>query len=133
VCVDCWHNSAPKSQNKMFAIFKKSGIFITVCWHGFLLTICDMVMKYPIALIKKLMEVFRSNILYRYDIKCAFEKILLCSTIGDDAKRLNVQGVVPAFHGHAHTCLCQLQHHSKCKVTLDEHFCFADMDRYTAL
>ncbi|KAG2337002.1 hypothetical protein BDR05DRAFT_978627 [Suillus weaverae] len=31
VCVDHWHNAAPESQKKMFAIFKKSGIFITVC------------------------------------------------------------------------------------------------------
>ncbi|KAG2337003.1 hypothetical protein BDR05DRAFT_895878, partial [Suillus weaverae] len=59
---------------------------------------------------------FWSNILYGYDIKCAFEKILLCSTLGDNTKRLNMQGVVPAFHGHAHNCLCQLQHHSKHKV-----------------
>ncbi|KAG0694091.1 hypothetical protein DFH29DRAFT_815719 [Suillus ampliporus] len=43
VCVDRWRNAAPESQKKMFAIFKKSGIFITVCRHGFLLTICDMV------------------------------------------------------------------------------------------
>ncbi|KAG1860775.1 hypothetical protein F4604DRAFT_2035060 [Suillus subluteus] len=172
VCVDRWRNATPESQKKMFAIFKKSGIFITVCRHGFLLTICDMVrsgelMKYPIASVKKLMDVFGSNILYGYDIKCAFEKILLRSTLGDSAKRLNVQGVVPAFHGHAHNRLCQLQHHSKHKLgagledfetcervfsesnalaseirnatefhrhqALDEHFHFADMDRYTAL
>ncbi|KAG0694090.1 hypothetical protein DFH29DRAFT_815703 [Suillus ampliporus] len=62
------------------------------------------------------MDVFGSNILYGYDIKCAFEKILLCSTLGDSAKRLNVQGVVPTFHGHAHNRLCQLQHHSKHKL-----------------
>lgn len=43
VCVDRWRNAAPESRKKMFAIFKKSGIFITVCRHGFLLTICDMV------------------------------------------------------------------------------------------
>ncbi|KAG1721787.1 hypothetical protein EDB19DRAFT_1835287 [Suillus lakei] len=172
VCVDRWRNAAPESQKKMFAIFKKSGIFITVCRHGFLLTICDMVrsgelMKYPIASVKKLMDVFGSNILYGYDIKCAFEKILLRSTLGDSAKRLNVQGVVPTFHGHAHNCLCQLQHHSKHKLgagledfetcervfsesnalaseirnatefhrhqALDEHFHFADTDRYAAL
>ncbi|KAG1719238.1 hypothetical protein EDB19DRAFT_1898796 [Suillus lakei] len=149
VCVDRWRNAAPESQKKMFAIFKKSGIFITVCRHGFLLTICDMVrsgelMKYPIASVKKLMDVFGSNILYGYDIKCAFEKILLRSTLGDSAKRLNVQGVVPTFHGHAHNCLCQLQHHSKHKLgagledfetcePLDEHFHFADTDRYAAL
>ncbi|KAG2050344.1 hypothetical protein BDR06DRAFT_984017 [Suillus hirtellus] len=104
----------------MFTIFKKSGIFITVCQHGFLLTICDIVMKYPIASVKKLMDVFGSNILYGYDIKCAFEKILLYNTLGDSAKRLDMQGVVPAFHEHAHNCLCQLQHHSKHKLVFSE-------------
>lgn len=43
VCVDRWRNAAPESRKKMFAIFKQSGIFVTVCRHGFLLTICDMV------------------------------------------------------------------------------------------
>ncbi|KAG1723104.1 hypothetical protein EDB19DRAFT_1916279 [Suillus lakei] len=134
VCVDCWRNATPESQKKMFAIFKKSGIFITVCRHGFLLTICDMVqsgelMKYPIASVKKLMDVFGSNILYGYDIKCAFEKILLCSTLGDSAKRLNMQGVVPAFHGHTHNHLCQLQHHSKHKLGAG----LEDFEMYAAL
>jgi hypothetical protein len=190
VCVDRWRNAAPESRKKMFAIFKKSGIFITVCRHGFLLTICDMVrsgellakvslictgllltsctsMKYPIASLKKLMDVFGPNILYGYNIKCAFEKILLWSSLADDVKRLNIQGVVPAFHGHAHNRLCQVQHHSKymvgtrkedfetcehmfsesnalaaqtCNATefhrhqaLDEHFHFADMDKYAGL
>ncbi|KAG0691587.1 hypothetical protein DFH29DRAFT_819367 [Suillus ampliporus] len=43
VCVDHWRNAAPESHKKMFTIFKRSGIFIAVCQHGFLLTICDMV------------------------------------------------------------------------------------------
>ncbi|KAG0692255.1 hypothetical protein DFH29DRAFT_817877 [Suillus ampliporus] len=43
VCIDCWQNAAPESRKKMFAIFKKSGIFITCVRHGFLLMICDMV------------------------------------------------------------------------------------------
>ncbi|KAG1765834.1 hypothetical protein EV702DRAFT_1182411 [Suillus placidus] len=109
----CWRNAAPESHKKMFAIFKKSGIFITICRHGFLLTICDM---YPIASLKKLMDVFGPNILYGYDIKCAFKKILLRSSLADDVKRLNIQGVVPAFHRHAHNRLCQVQHHSKYMV-----------------
>ncbi|KAG2117378.1 uncharacterized protein F5147DRAFT_743073 [Suillus discolor] len=144
----------------MFAIFKKSGIFITVCRHGFLLTICDMhSMKYPIASLNKLMEVFGKNILYGYDIKCALEKILLRSSLANHIKELNLHGVVPAFHGHAHNHLCQVQHYSKYKVgagkedfetcerhlklrnatefhrhqTLDEHFRFADMDKYANL
>ncbi|KAG1848699.1 hypothetical protein DFJ58DRAFT_717006 [Suillus subalutaceus] len=43
ICIDRWRNAAPESRKKMFAIFKKSGISVTVCRHGFLLTICDMV------------------------------------------------------------------------------------------
>ncbi|KIK37553.1 hypothetical protein CY34DRAFT_63315, partial [Suillus luteus UH-Slu-Lm8-n1] len=172
ICVDRWRNAAPESRKKMFAIFKKSGIFITVCRHGFLLTICDMVrsgelMKYPLASLNKLMEVFGKNILYGYDIKCALEKILLRSSLANRIKELNLQGVVPAFHGHAHNRLCQVQHHSKYKLgagkedfetcervfsesnalasetrnatefhrhqALDEHFRFADMDKYANL
>ncbi|KAG0706302.1 hypothetical protein DFH29DRAFT_988065 [Suillus ampliporus] len=133
VCVDCWHNAVLESCKKMFAIFKKSGIFITVCWHGFLLIICDM----------KLMDVFGLNILYGYNIKCTFEKILLRSSLADDVKRLNIQGIVPTFHGHAHNRLCQLptiqtaqMHNSTefyCHQALDEHFCFANMDKYAGL
>ncbi|KAG2118322.1 hypothetical protein DEU56DRAFT_930524 [Suillus clintonianus] len=141
ICVDRWRNAAPESRKKMFAIFKN---------HGFLLTICDMVrsgelMKYPIASLKKLMDVFGKNILYSYDIKCALEKILLRSSLADQIKQLNLQGVVPAFHGHAHNRLCQVQHHSKYKVGAGkedfetcerlwtEHFRFADMDKYASL
>ncbi|KAG2745648.1 hypothetical protein P692DRAFT_20849792 [Suillus brevipes Sb2] len=31
VCIDRWRNAAPESHKKMFAIFKKSSIFITIC------------------------------------------------------------------------------------------------------
>lgn len=73
-------------------------------------------MKYPLASLNKLMEVFGKNILYGYDIKCALEKILLRSSLANRIKELNLQGVVPAFHGHAHNRLCQVQHHSKYKL-----------------
>ena len=43
ICVDQWHNAAPEARKNMFTIFCKSGIFIAVCRHGFLLSICDMV------------------------------------------------------------------------------------------
>jgi hypothetical protein len=124
-------------------------------------------MEYPIASLKKLMDMFSKNILYGYNIKCALEKILLCSSLADQIQQLNLQGVVPAFHGHAHNRLCQVQHHSKYKFgagkedfetckqvfsksnalaskiqnttefhqhqALDEHFQFADMDKYVSL
>ena len=43
VCVDHWRNAAPEARKRMFSVFRKSGIFIAVCRHGFLLSICDMV------------------------------------------------------------------------------------------
>lgn len=43
VCVDRWRNAAPEARKQMFAVFRKSGIFVAVCRHGFLLSICDMV------------------------------------------------------------------------------------------
>ncbi|KAG2348657.1 hypothetical protein BDR05DRAFT_973670 [Suillus weaverae] len=37
VCVDRWRNAAPKSWKQMFATFKQSSTFVTVCRHGFCL------------------------------------------------------------------------------------------------
>ncbi|KAG2351883.1 hypothetical protein BDR07DRAFT_1455447 [Suillus spraguei] len=124
----------------MFAIFKKSSIFITVCRHGFLLTICDMVRsgellanyEVPYCQLKEANGCLGAEYSLRYDIKCAFEKIILRSSLADDVKRLNIQGVVPAFHGHAHNRLCQ-EDFETCERTrnatefhrhqaLDEHF-----------
>ncbi|KAG1854028.1 hypothetical protein F4604DRAFT_1883367 [Suillus subluteus] len=172
VCVDRWHNAAPEARKRMFSVFRKSGIFVAVCRHGFLLSICDMVrsgelMKYPLATINKLMDIFAERFLYGYDIKCAFHSILQRSSLGPAVQDLGIEGVVPGFHGHAHNRLCQVQHHSKfmlgagkedfetCERTfsesnalapeirnstefhrhqaLDEHFCFADQDKYAAL
>jgi len=47
-----------------------------------------------------------------YDIGCAFastinSSVLLC----DQAKLKHLQMLVPAFHGHAHNCACQLSWH----------------------
>ncbi|KAG2144433.1 uncharacterized protein EDB93DRAFT_1087608, partial [Suillus bovinus] len=156
----------------MFSASWKPGIFVAVCRRGFLLSICNMVrsgklMKYPLATINRLMDVFAEQFLYGYDIKCAFHSILQRSSLGPAVQDLGIEGVVPGFHGHAHNRLCQVQHHSKfmlgagkenfetCEQTfsesntlapgirnstefhrhqaLDEHFCFADQDKYAAL
>ena len=70
-------------------------------------------MKYPLAIINKLIDVFTEPFLYGYDIKCAFHFILQCSSLGPAVRDLSIEGVVPGFHGHAHNRLCQVQHHSK--------------------
>ncbi|KAG1899824.1 uncharacterized protein F5891DRAFT_953159, partial [Suillus fuscotomentosus] len=99
----------------MFSVFQKSGIFVTVCRHGFLLSICDMFfrMKYLLVTINKLMDIFTKRFLYSYDIKCTFHSILQCSSLGPAVRNIGIEGVVPGFYGHVHNHLCQVQHHSK--------------------
>ncbi|KAG1798276.1 uncharacterized protein HD556DRAFT_1232640 [Suillus plorans] len=129
VCVDRWRNAAPEVRKRMFAVFQKSGIFVSVCRHGILLMICDMVrsgelMKYPLATIHRLMEVYQRPFIYGYDIKCLFEKIVSRSSLSSTVHQLGIDGVVNGFHVHAHNRsivvslhhLCQVQHHCKYKV-----------------
>ncbi|KAG1822757.1 uncharacterized protein BJ212DRAFT_1263297 [Suillus subaureus] len=63
-------------------------------------------MKYPLATINKLIDVFAEPFLYSYDIKCTFHSILQHSSLGPAVQDLGIEGVVPGFHGHAHDCLC---------------------------
>lgn len=43
ICVERWKNAGPESHKKMFALFAATGIFVCVCRHGHVLTICDMI------------------------------------------------------------------------------------------
>lgn len=73
-------------------------------------------MKYPLATIHRLMEVYQRPFIYGYDIKCMFDKIISRSSLSSTVHQLGVDGVVNGFHGHAHNRLCQVQHHCKYKV-----------------
>ena len=68
-------------------------------------------MKYPLAIIDKMMNVYGTGFQYGYDIVCVFHKILLRTSLGAKVKTFSVTGVVPAFHGHAHNQTCQLANH----------------------
>lgn len=68
-------------------------------------------MKYPLAIINRMIEVYGTGFQYGYDIACAFEKILRRSRLGPKVTTLGITGVVPAFHGHAHNRKCQLSWH----------------------
>lgn len=68
-------------------------------------------MKYPLALVNKILEVFGSDIAFGYDIACAFLKTLMNSSLGPLAQRLRITGVAPCFHGHAHCRECQVHWH----------------------
>ena len=68
-------------------------------------------MKYPLAIVHKLMEVYGSDVLVAYDIACAFSKTLARSSLGPRSRQLRMAGVVPAFHGHGHNRGCQVNWH----------------------
>ncbi|KAJ7764195.1 hypothetical protein DFH07DRAFT_867309 [Mycena maculata] len=114
--VDLFKDEVSESQKKMFALFAVSGIFLTVCRHGHVVVMCDMIrsgelMKYPLAMIKRLLDRYGKDIGLGYDIMCAFFKTLLCSSLGSRVVAMRLQGVVPAFHGHAHNHACQVGWH----------------------
>ncbi|KAJ7215075.1 hypothetical protein GGX14DRAFT_610221 [Mycena pura] len=115
-CVDRWRNAGPEARKKMFALFAISGIFLAVCRHGHVLAICDMIrsgelVKYPLAIVNRLLDVYPEDAEIGYDIWCAFVKTLLRSSLGRRVVGLRLTGVVPSFHGHAHNRSCQLGWH----------------------
>lgn len=68
-------------------------------------------MKYPLAVLKRLIDVFGENLCIGYDIMCMFWKIVKKSKIDSLAVSNQVEGAVPLFHGHAHNRLCQVHWH----------------------
>ncbi|KDR71991.1 hypothetical protein GALMADRAFT_74411 [Galerina marginata CBS 339.88] len=68
-------------------------------------------MKYPLAIVHRLIETFGSDICLGYDIMCAFIKTLSRSVLGPKKIAFRLHGVVPSFHGHAHNRGCQLYWH----------------------
>jgi Kyakuja-Dileera-Zisupton transposase len=59
-------------------------------------------MKYPLAVVDRLLHQYGSNIGLGYNIMCAFIKMLMQSSLGAKAVTLCLHGVVPAFHSHTH-------------------------------
>ncbi|KAJ7735456.1 hypothetical protein B0H16DRAFT_1327062 [Mycena metata] len=115
-CVDRWRNAGPEQRKKMYALFAVAGIFLVVCRHGHVVVMCDMIrsgelMKYPLAMVKRLLDRYGKDIGLGYDTMCAFFKTLLRSSLGRRVVALNLRGVVPAFHGHAHNRACQVGWH----------------------
>ncbi|KAJ7478780.1 hypothetical protein B0H11DRAFT_1725671, partial [Mycena galericulata] len=72
-CVERWKNAGPEARKKMFSLFAIAGIFIAACRHGHVLVICDMIrsgelMKYPLAVVKRLLDLYGADIGLGYDI-----------------------------------------------------------------
>ncbi|KAI0696074.1 hypothetical protein BC835DRAFT_1406027 [Cytidiella melzeri] len=115
-CVEKWRAAAPEERKRAFALFHTTGVFALFCRHGHPLVYCDMIRsgelrKYALAVIDKLMTVFGNNIGLAYDVGCDTWKTILNCSLRDRALEQRLRLIVPAFHGHQHNRLCQLDWH----------------------
>ncbi|KAI6135980.1 hypothetical protein F5141DRAFT_1059245 [Pisolithus sp. B1] len=86
LCAEHWKNMKDSTTQKMWNVFDESGVFITVCQHGFCLLITDMVQsgeqsKYVLVVTLKLLDAFGSDLRGRYDIGCQFKTTLASSVL----------------------------------------------------
>ncbi|KAJ7585534.1 hypothetical protein C8J56DRAFT_1165901 [Mycena floridula] len=70
---DQWHNSKESNTRPMWQIYDETGIFLSLCRHGFVLLIADMVqsgelMKYAIATLNRFFRILPSGMGGGYDI-----------------------------------------------------------------
>ncbi|KAI0052975.1 hypothetical protein FA95DRAFT_1482424 [Auriscalpium vulgare] len=122
-CEERWRNMASDITKKMWGIFDETGIFLSLCRHGFALLILDMVQsgelsKYGFATVEKLLNTFGAGLGGGYDIGCKFGTSINNSALGPLARSLSYQSLVGAFHGYAHNRKCQLKNLAKYKTNL---------------
>lgn len=67
--------------------------------------------KYGLATLNEILDVFGSNQAVGYDIGCSHKVTVAASSISGKAQDLHLQLAVDAFHGHAHNRICQLSNH----------------------
>ncbi|KAJ6507655.1 hypothetical protein DFH09DRAFT_942809 [Mycena vulgaris] len=114
-CQERWKNMSEEITARMWGIFDETGIFLSLCRHGFVLLVADMVKsgelaKYGLAISNALMDAFGADLGSGYDIGCGFDTTIKNSPLGPKAKDLNFKMLVGAFHGHAHHRMCQLRY-----------------------
>ncbi|EUC59839.1 hypothetical protein RSOL_325570, partial [Rhizoctonia solani AG-3 Rhs1AP] len=118
-CEQRWKNAKADKQpdKKIKSYFEETGLFVSLCRHSFVLTVCDMVRsgekaKYALATIDRLISVFGNGILMGYDIGCTMKGTVARSQLlGPKAAKLQFDMCVGSFHGAAHRRTCQLQNH----------------------
>ncbi|KAF8339461.1 hypothetical protein F5887DRAFT_889178 [Amanita rubescens] len=114
-CESRWNNMKQEVTSRAWGVFDETGIFLSLCRHGFALLVTDMVQsgelsKYPLATVNALLTAFGPNLGIGYDIGCQFKKTVAKSQLRELASNLNYKSLVGSFHGHAHNRRCQLSH-----------------------
>jgi len=70
-------------------------------------------MKYPLAMVNQLIDIYGPDIACGYDIACAFSKTLAQSSLGPCAAENRFRLVLGWFHGYGHNALCQTEWHPR--------------------
>ncbi|KAF8150361.1 hypothetical protein K438DRAFT_1624352 [Mycena galopus ATCC 62051] len=68
-------------------------------------------MRYPLAMVTRLLDVYGADIGLGYNIMCTFFKTLLCNSMSWCVIAMRMRGIVPTLHGHAHNWACQIGWH----------------------
>ncbi|KAK0228965.1 hypothetical protein IW262DRAFT_1293645 [Armillaria fumosa] len=99
-CEEQWKNMLDKHTSKMWGVFKETGFFLSLCHHGSVLIGADMVksreqVKYPLAVVEKLLQVFGDCLGIGYDIGCKFGGTVRQSPLGElaETKQLRMLGL----------------------------------------
>ncbi|KAJ7500260.1 hypothetical protein B0H11DRAFT_1714849 [Mycena galericulata] len=113
LCEERWKNLCESLTSKMWGIFDETGVFISLCRHGFMLLLADMVRsgelaEYGLAMTDALLDAFGPKLGAAYDIACGYETTVNNSPLGAKAAKYDLKWLIGAFHGHAHNRLCQL-------------------------
>ncbi|KAF8166470.1 hypothetical protein K438DRAFT_2025151 [Mycena galopus ATCC 62051] len=113
-CADHWKNMINDMMSKMWGIFDKTGIFLVLCRHGFVLVIADMIKsgelaKYPLAVVKELLDAFGMKLGAEYNLGCHFKATVANSELSEEMCKKKLRCLVGSFHSHVHNHLCQLR------------------------
>lgn len=114
-CEGRWENMKPDSRKLTWGVFDETGLFLSLCEHGFVLTMADMVRsgeasKYFLATVEKLIFAFDCRLGGGYDVFCKSVKTLENSTLGETVRECGFRALIGAFHGHCHCRKCQLEY-----------------------
>ncbi|KAJ7867222.1 hypothetical protein B0H14DRAFT_3084137 [Mycena olivaceomarginata] len=114
-CSERWSNMREEITSRALGMYDETGIFLSLCRHGFVLVVLDMIRsgelaKYGFAVVNHLLNVI-GQVAVGYDIGCKFGKMVNAHPVlGPLAREKGFKSLVGAFHGHAHNRRCQLCH-----------------------
>ncbi|KAF8217912.1 hypothetical protein K438DRAFT_1901011 [Mycena galopus ATCC 62051] len=112
-CTERWQNMREDVTARAYGMYDETGFFPSLCRHGFVLIVVDMVKsgelaKYGFAITAHLLCVLHQLGL-GYDIGCKYGKMVrMHPALSSLAADNNFKALVGTFHGHAHNRRCQL-------------------------